>query len=94
MLTCLDANTGKPIYAQERIDGLSEIYASVGAADGKIYIVDRSGTTAVVDAGESRKVIATNRIAEDETFDASPVFVNDRLLLRSNKHLYCIGKPN
>ena len=94
MLTCLDANTGKPIYAQERIDGLSEIYASVGAADGKIYIVDRSGTTAVVDAGESGEVIATNRVAEDETFDASPVFVNDRLLLRSNKHLYCIGKPN
>ncbi len=94
MLTCLDANTGKPIYARQSIGELSDIYASVGAADGKIYIVDRTGTTAVVDAGESRKVIAINRVAKGETFDASPVFINDRLLLRSNKHLYCIGKPN
>jgi outer membrane protein assembly factor BamB len=94
VLTCLNAATGKPLYARRRIAGLTDVYASVGAADGKIYIVDRSGTTAVVDAGESGEVIATNRVAEDETFDASPVFVNDRLLLRSNKHLYCIGKPN
>ncbi|MFN9642793.1 MAG: PQQ-binding-like beta-propeller repeat protein [Pirellula sp.] len=94
LLTCLNAATGKPIYARKKIGELSDIYASVGSADGKIYIVDRTGTTAVVDAGESGEVIATNRVAEDETFDASPVFVNDRLLLRSNKHLYCIGKPN
>ena len=94
VLTCLNAATGKPLYAKKRINGLTDVYASVGASNGKIYIVDRSGTTAVVDAGDSFELIATNRLTEEETFDASPVFVNDRLLLRSNKHLYCIGQSN
>ncbi len=92
ILTCLNAETGKPIYAREPLPMLTEVYASLGAADGKIFVVDRTGTTAVIDASGTFKVLATNRIGEDETFDASPVFIGNKLLLRSNKHLFCIGQ--
>jgi outer membrane protein assembly factor BamB len=91
MLTCLNAETGKPIYAIKKLNGLNEVYASPGAADGKIFVVGRSGTTAVIDASGTGEILATNRIGDEETFDASPVFIQNKLLLRSNKHLFCIG---
>ena len=91
ILACLNAETGQPIYARKELKGLNEVYASPGAADGKIFVVDRSGTTAVIDANDKFEILATNRIGDEETFDASPVFIGNKLLLRSNKHLFCIG---
>ena len=89
LLTCLDARTGKPILDRERLPGLSTFYASPVAAAGRIYLVDREGTTLVLRQGDKLDMLATNRL--DDPVDASPVVVGKQLFLRGEKYLYCIG---
>jgi outer membrane protein assembly factor BamB len=87
-LTCLDVNTGKPVFERERLPGLGELYASPTAAAGCIYIVDREGTTLVLKAGDAVEVLETNRLGDP--IDASPVVVGKQLFLRGEKFVYCI----
>jgi outer membrane protein assembly factor BamB len=88
ILSCVDPSTGEPHYKLQRIQDLRNIYASpVGASD-RVYLVDREGTTVVVEAGSELKVLATNRLGEP--IDASPAIVGSQLFLRGEKHLYCI----
>ncbi|HLJ97052.1 MAG TPA: hypothetical protein VKU02_28065, partial [Gemmataceae bacterium] len=67
---------------------VSSFYASPVAAAGRIYFVDREGTTLVLKAGDSPQVLATNRL--DDPMDASPVVAGRQLFLRGEKYLYCI----
>jgi outer membrane protein assembly factor BamB len=46
--------------------------------------------TAVIEAAESFKVLARNPLGEN--VQASPAVWNDHLLIRGEKHLFCIGK--
>ena len=90
MLSCLDTKTGSYLYENERLSGLQSIYASPLAAGGHIYIPDRKGVTAVLNASDKLDVVATNTL--DGILDASPVAIGDELYLRSRTHLYCIAK--
>jgi outer membrane protein assembly factor BamB len=88
LLTCLDAASGKPLIDRERIPGASGFYASPIAAAGRLYFVDRSGTTVVLKQADKLEVVATNKL--DDAIDASPVAVGRELFLRGEKYLYCI----
>jgi outer membrane protein assembly factor BamB len=88
LITILEAATGKPLLEAERIPELRTIYASPMAADGRIYLVDREGTTVVLRYDPKLEVVAVNRL--EDTIDASPVAVGRQLFLRSWSHLYCI----
>jgi len=60
-----------------------------------IYYVSRDAGTFVVEAKPSFRliVIAVNTIASDTSiFNGSPIVVGDRLILRSDKFLYAVGK--
>ena len=87
-LSCVDAKTGKPIFEPLRIPNLKNIYASPIAAAGKVYLPGRDGTTTVFEDAREFKWLATNKL--DDSFDASPVAVGNKLLLRGRKYLYCI----
>ena len=87
-LTILDTKTGNPILDRERLPGQSSFYASPAAAAGRIYLVDRTGTTLVLKQADKLEVLATNRL--DDPIDASPVLVGKQLFLRGEKYLYCI----
>lgn len=87
-LTVLDAKTGKPNIEKERLPQLKTFYASPVTAAGRVYFTDRSGTTLVMNAGDSLDVLAVNKL--DETIDASPVLVGKQLILRGERTLYCI----
>jgi hypothetical protein len=91
LLTTLDIKTGKPVLDQERLPGLKTLYASPVAAAGRVYIVDREGTTLVLKQGDKLEVLATNRL--NDPVDASPVVVGKQLFLRGEKYLYCIEAP-
>lgn len=91
LLTCLDATSGKPHYTQERLDGVTTVYASPIGAQDRIYIVGREGTTLVMEKSNALKILATNRL--DDGFDASPAVVDNELFLRGHAHLYCIAEP-
>jgi outer membrane protein assembly factor BamB len=89
VLTRIDVVSGKPDYT-ERLEGLSNVYASPVAVDGRIYVLSREGVAMVLEAGPRLKVLATNRLADG--FDASPALVGDEMYLRGQKYLYRISK--
>lgn len=89
ILSCVDARTGKADYAQQRLEQLDGVYASIVAAAGRIYVVGRNGKTAVLQAGEEFRVLATNVL--DDEFSASPAIAGKELVLRGHEHLYCIA---
>lgn len=90
VLTVLNAKTGKVVIDKERLPQVREFYASPIVAAGRVYFVDRSGTTVVLKAGDTAEVLAVNKL--DDPIDASPVAVGKQLFLRSEKYLYCIAE--
>jgi outer membrane protein assembly factor BamB len=90
-LTILDTKSGQPRLERERLPGVSTFYASPIAASGRIYLVDRDGTTLVLRQSDKLEVLATNRLGDP--IDASPAAVGRQLFLRGEKYLYCIEAP-
>jgi outer membrane protein assembly factor BamB len=92
---CLNAKTGEVVY-NERLDikGKGDkVYASPVVADGKVYYVTRSDGAIVLAAGPKFDQIAKNDLGDTSVFNATPVpLEGGRLLLRSDRFLYCIGK--
>ncbi|QJW95265.1 outer membrane protein assembly factor BamB family protein [Frigoriglobus tundricola] len=90
LMTCLDAKTGKPIYAAERVKAGTRFYASPVAANGHIYIASLDGTVAVVAAGEDAPdVVYSVKFAEGVR--ATPAIVDNTLYIRSDKFLYAFA---
>jgi outer membrane protein assembly factor BamB len=87
VLSCFEAKTGKRQY-RERLAG--KFTASPVAGDGKVYMTNEEGTTFVVKAGGRFELLARNALKEYCL--ASAALVDGRILLRTEKHLYCIGK--
>jgi hypothetical protein len=90
MVTCVDALTGEVHYAQERVEGLSGVYASPVAVGDRIFLSAQNGATAVLAKSKAFELRGVNRL--DEPINASPVVVGDVLLLRGSEHLYCIAE--
>ena len=90
ILTVLNAETGKEIIGRSRLSGMSGVYASLVAADGRVYIVGRNGTTVVLNRSQELDIAATNRL--DERFDASPAVAGNQLFLRGARFLYCLSE--
>lgn len=90
ILSCVDAKTGKPHYAQQRLDDISGVYASPVAAAGRVYVAGRNGATYVLKHGPTFEVLAVNKLNEE--FTASPAIVGNDLYLRGKKSLYRISK--
>ena len=91
MLSSYDLKTGEAQYAQQRIEGLGNIYASPVAARGRIYLLDRDGNAVVFKSGKQFELLAENKL--DDVFDASPVVAGNELFLRGHRHLYSIAEP-
>ena len=87
VLTCYDAATGREVY-RERVPGAMSIWASPWANDGKVYILDDAGTTSVLQAGPSFKVLRKNTL--DDTTWATPAAADGAIYLRGVEYLYCI----
>ncbi len=90
ILSCFDAKTGKPHYAEQRLESISNIYASPVGAGEKVYITGRDGKTMVLKRSPKYEVLATNSL--DDGFDASAAIAGDEIYLRGRKHLYCIAE--
>jgi outer membrane protein assembly factor BamB len=91
-LGCFNAATGEPIISRP-VGYNGNQYSSPTVADGKIYWVNREGTTYVYSADEKMVPLGENRIEEEEPrFDGTPAVSDGQLFLRSTHYLYCIGK--
>ena len=93
VLNCARADTGAMVY-EERLTRAGQVYASPILAGRNLYVLSRSGTVFVITAQPRFELLATNHLGDRSRFDASPVVDGDRLLVRSDRYLHCIGaKP-
>jgi outer membrane protein assembly factor BamB len=90
ILSALDAKTGKPHYAVQRLAGVPNVFASPVGAQGRVYLPGRDGTTLVIKHGPAYEVLASNTL--DDGFDASPALVDNVMYLRGYKSLYAIAE--
>jgi outer membrane protein assembly factor BamB len=86
--SCADARTGD-IHWSERLGG--NFSASPVVAEGRIYFQNETGIGYVVKAGKTYELLATNELGEPTL--ASPAVADGTLFIRSEKHLWRIGKP-
>jgi hypothetical protein len=52
--------------------------------------LNEDGVCCVVKAGDKFELLQTNSLAEDDICLSTPAISGDRLLIRSDKRLYCI----
>lgn len=87
--SCLNAKTGEKLWEQ-RLGGTSSNWCSMIAADGRLYVPNRDGTTFVLEANpQACKVLAEN-VVDKATTRGSLAVSNGQIFLRTHKNLYCI----
>jgi outer membrane protein assembly factor BamB len=87
ILDITDAKTGVSMD-RRRLD-IGNVFSSATAAGNMIYLSGRKGTTVVIEAGQPYREVARNQL---EGFGSSPVFIGERMYVRTRQHLYCIGQ--
>ena len=89
ILNCYNAETGERVY-KERMGDMKTVAASLWADDERVFILDESGTTYMIQAGPEFRLIGTNKI--EDLFWSTPTIAGDALILRGVDKLYCISK--
>jgi outer membrane protein assembly factor BamB len=85
-LVCADPKTGKDLW-MERLKG--RYSASLIAGAGRIYAFNETGLTTVVRGGDTAEVLAQNDIGEEIL--GTPAIHGGTIIIRTDKHLWCIG---
>lgn len=88
IVTKIDADTGV-VLQEERLGGFGSYYASPVVGDGKVYFASESGVVTVVAEDRSWKVLSSHPFREK--IYATPVIDGDRILIRTDKALYCFS---
>jgi outer membrane protein assembly factor BamB len=88
-IECLDPATGKTIWHEAFPKASSSYYASPLVADGKLYAAREDGTVFVAKVEGGFELLAENRMGERVL--ASPVPMPNRILIRGEHHLFCVG---
>lgn len=88
---CADAESGKIVY-EERVEGANGFYASPVLADGKLFCLDRNGRLFVLPARPRYEVLASSNVGERAIFNSTPALSGGRMLLRTERFLYCFGE--
>jgi outer membrane protein assembly factor BamB len=89
ILTCFDAKSGKQVY-KDRLGGQRGYTASPVAADGRIYFAGEDGVVTVVKAGPKFEILAANAL--DESCLATPAIADGMIFVRTQHHLFGIGR--
>jgi len=84
---CYNAKTGEQYWEQEFDNGF---YSSPMLVDGKIYIMDMAGIMHIFKAEKTYEKVGEAPIGENCM--TTPAFTDNRIYIRGNKHLFCIGK--
>jgi len=90
MFSCVETKSGKPHFEEQRLEGISEIYASPVAAKDRVYVLGRDGKCLVLKKGPKLEILATNKL--DDRTDASIAVVGKDLFIRGKQNLYCLAE--
>jgi len=89
-INCLDAETGKDHWVDAIPRSKDKYYASPILAGDILYCIREDGMVAAVKVSDSgMKVLSENVMGERVA--AAPVPVNEKLLIRGETHLFCLG---
>jgi outer membrane protein assembly factor BamB len=89
VMTAYDPSTGEVLW-QERLGEKQTFSPSPVRAMDRIYVLSEQGETFVVHPGRSFNLAARNPLGEK--CQASPAVSEGRIYIRSDKHLWCLGK--
>jgi outer membrane protein assembly factor BamB len=90
-LWCVDLMTGEELWQTELPDARGVFYSSPTIAGNRLYICSDEGSFYVCELSPNGIQVLTNTVFDDN-FVATPVLVQDKILIRGTKYLYCIGK--
>jgi outer membrane protein assembly factor BamB len=89
-LVCLNPQTGETVWAESLplARGRASYYASPTIAGGVLYAAREDGVVFAARVEDKFELISENPM--NEQIIGTPVADKDRLLLRGEKHLFCI----
>jgi outer membrane protein assembly factor BamB len=85
--SCHLGKSGQTVWSKRLGDTVT---ASPLLIDGKIYAFDEKGDVYVFPAATTFKLLAKNSVGE--RILATPAVADNRLFIRGEEHLFCIGK--
>ena len=85
-VVCYDAAQGKKLWEQEMKVAFQSSPVIVG---NRVYLGDTDGVTHIFEAAGEYKPIGSGKVGE--SIRATPAFVGDRIYLRGDSRLYCLG---
>ena len=89
---CVDLKSGEFIYEEPLSPKPGQIYASPVLAGDKIVYLGRGGQAVIVKAGPKFEIAGSAKLEKGRgVFNASPAISDNRMFIRSNKFLYCVG---
>jgi outer membrane protein assembly factor BamB len=83
-----NVETGERLFRSRVAPGAAAFTASPWAYDGKVFVLSEEGDTFVIEAGDEYRLLGVNSL--DDFSMATPAIVGDRLLVRTQNHLYSI----
>ncbi len=87
-VSCLDPKTGKTVWKDALPKHRMKYYSSPTVVNGKMYAAREDGVVFVAKIDGPFEVLSENPMGEQ--IIATPLPVDNRLLLRGEKHLFCI----
>ena len=87
VLACYDAKTGELKHSHELE---TEFYSSPMIVEGKLYIFSNNGEMFIYSANNDFKLM--NSFSTGEMTYATPAFTDGRIVVRTEKGLYCVAK--
>jgi hypothetical protein len=84
----IDAATGEVVATEKIKDLAGRPYTSVVRAGSLLYLGSEGGKLVLMKPGREMEVVESARL---DKFRSTPVFAGNRMYLRTDKHLYCLG---
>ena len=87
MMVCYDAKTGTKYWEH---DFTTPTYSSPMLADGNIFQLDKKGVMHIFKSDKTYISVDESPLGEGSV--CTPAFVKEKIIIRGDKNLYCIGK--
>jgi outer membrane protein assembly factor BamB len=88
LLTCYDAKDGKKVWEED----LAETFeASPSLVGDRVHLITEEGLMIIIKA--DREFEEVGRCELGENVSSSPAFMDGRIYIRGEEHLYCIANP-
>ncbi len=90
IIAAIEPSTGEELQVGRTSEAMDDYYASLVAADGKIYMVSEAGKVTVLEASRPWKILAVSDLGED--CYATPAIGDGRIYIRTRKAMYSFAE--